>query len=73
MSKQYTSLQSFAEGTFHRLQPLLQHPPLKLEVVNVMGGGEHEWASVEMKAKNTMKNGESLFTSSNVCLVPLAL
>lgn len=32
--------------------------PLALEVVNVFGGGDQEWATVELKADSICLNGE---------------
>lgn len=32
--------------------------PLKLSVVNVAGGGEQDWAVVELKADSVCKNGK---------------
>lgn len=32
--------------------------PLALEVVNVFGGGDQEWATVELKADSVCLNGE---------------
>ena len=31
--------------------------PLKLKVINVIGGGDEEWAVVELKADAVCKNG----------------
>ncbi len=32
--------------------------PLKLELLNVFGGGDQEWATIELKAESVCKNGE---------------
>lgn len=32
--------------------------PLKLELLNVFGGGDQEWATIELKADSVCKNGE---------------
>lgn len=65
MSKQYGNLQEFQEATFARLKKVLRNPPLKFHIRNIIGGGEQEWASVELLAKNAFcKNGKYHFTSS---------
>ena len=58
MSKRYQSLQDFQDATFARLRRVLQNPPLRFLIRNVVGGGDQEWASVELLAKDAVcKNG----------------
>ena len=54
----YTSLQSFQEATFTRLGALMKPPGIKMRVRNVIGGGEQEWATVELVAVAECNSGE---------------
>ena len=54
----YTDLERFQKATFARLGAIMKDDdPIKLEVVNVVGGGGQEWAVTELKARGTCKNG----------------
>jgi hypothetical protein len=52
------SLKSFQEATFTRLGAIMKPPGLVLKVRNVIGGGEQEWATVELVAVAECKSGE---------------
>lgn len=54
----YTSLKDFQDGTLTRLGKIMKPPGLNLAVRNVIGGGEAEWATVELVANAECKNGE---------------
>lgn len=56
----YATLQDFQQSTLARLGKIMKDPGIKLMVRNVIGGGEREWATVELVAKAECKNGESL-------------
>ena len=64
----YTSLASFQSGTLVRLAAIMKEPGIKLAVRNVIGGGDQEWAVVELIATAECKNGLSnvLFLSTVV-------
>lgn len=53
----YTSLKDFQQATFARLGKIMKDPGIRLMVRNVIGGGEQEWAIVELVAKAECKNG----------------
>ena len=53
----YTSLQDFNQGTIARLGAIMKPPGIHLMIRNVIGGGEGEWATVEMVADAECKNG----------------
>lgn len=53
----YTSLKDFQQATFARLGKIMKDPGIRLMVRNVIGGGEQEWATVELVAKAECKNG----------------
>jgi hypothetical protein len=38
--------------------------PLKMQVVNVVGGGDQDWAVVELEANGRCKNGMPLLCST---------
>jgi ketosteroid isomerase-like protein len=56
LSKLYKGKAYFRSQTFAILQPILAKP-LVLNIKNVIGGGEQEWAAVEMTADSVCKNG----------------
>ena len=59
MGTRFRNLQEFQEGTFARLRQVLKNPPLKFAIRNIVGGGDQEWASVELMAKDAeCKNGK---------------
>ena len=54
----YHSISEFQEATFARLSEFMKKDdPVRLEVVNVAGGGEQEWAVTELKVLGTCKDG----------------
>ena len=53
----YTNLKDFQQATFARLGAIMKDPGIKLMVRNVIGGGEGEWATVELVAVAECKNG----------------
>jgi len=71
MSKHYKSLKEFQEATLTRLKPILKEPGLLIKVQNIIGGGDHEWATAELKAdaecQNGMAVGSSLYFYNCVC------
>ncbi|KAF2484452.1 hypothetical protein BDY17DRAFT_128673 [Neohortaea acidophila] len=52
----FTSLQDWKDNALGVANGFLSEP-LKLTLVNVVGGGEQEWAFIELKADATCKNG----------------
>lgn len=64
----YTNKTIFAEDALQRLSSTLDpNKGSTLEVVNLVGGGEDEWCTVELHATAIAKNGEHCFL-----LVPLS-
>ena len=53
----YNSLQDFNEATAARLNKIMKEP-IKLMVRNVIGGGEGDWATVELVVKAECVDGE---------------
>lgn len=51
------SLQQFQEATFARLGKIMKPPGLRLMVRNVIGGGDQDWATVELVAVAECKSG----------------
>lgn len=54
----YKTLKDFQEGTLVRLGKIMKKPGLNLAVRNVIGGGDAEWATVELVANAECLNGE---------------
>lgn len=54
----YTTLEGFQHGTLARLGKLVKEPGIRLMVRNVIGGGDQEWANVELVAVAEGLNGE---------------
>ncbi|CAK4031573.1 Hypothetical predicted protein [Lecanosticta acicola] len=52
----FTTLQAWKDGALGAVQTALDGP-LALKPTNVCGGGEQEWAAVELEANATCKNG----------------
>ncbi|KAK5738652.1 hypothetical protein LTR17_005784 [Elasticomyces elasticus] len=52
----FTSLESWKKGALGVINERLKEP-LKLKVVNVLGGGDQDWATVELEANSVCKNG----------------
>ncbi|KAI5370322.1 putative NTF2-like domain superfamily protein [Septoria linicola] len=52
----FKSLDAWKKGALEVINVVLREP-LKLEVVNVFGGGDSEWATIELKADSVCKNG----------------
>ena len=44
--------------------------PLKLKVINVVGGGEQEWAVIELEANGVANNGMRLHSGNDVMFLP---
>ena len=64
MSRRYSSSKEFREATLSVLKPIMKPPGLLMHIVNVIGGGDSEWATAEMKADCECVNGqEIIFTS----------
>lgn len=59
MSDHYHDKADFQKRTLGRLNENVLTKPVKMYVVNVLGGGESDQAAVEMKADSVCKNGES--------------
>lgn len=58
ISGQYDSKKAFFDGTFEILNGKVLDGPLRLKTVSIVGGGESEWATVELEAiDSTCKNG----------------
>lgn len=55
-SGHFTSLEDWQKGALGVVNKSLSRP-IKLNVVNVIGGGDQEWAAVELTADSTGKNG----------------
>lgn len=55
----FTTLEAWKEGALGVIQKVLAEP-LTMKVVNVVGGGDQDWASVELEANATCKNGMSI-------------
>lgn len=54
----YQSLADFQQATFSRLGKIMKPPGVALGVRNVIGGGEQEWATVELVINAVCHNGE---------------
>ena len=55
----YTTLEDFQQAALVRLSKIMKDPGVRLVVRNVIGGGEHDWATVELFAKAECLNGQS--------------
>lgn len=60
MSKIYKSKAQFRQETLGWLAKILEAPGLRIHVHNIIGGGDCEWMTAEMKAKAMCKNGEGV-------------
>ena len=60
LAGRYATLQDFQNDTLGRLGKIMKEPGIKLMVRNVIGGGEQEWATVELVAKAETLSGEWL-------------
>ena len=56
LAGRYTSLKDFQQGTLARLSNIMKDG-IKLELRNVLGGGDQEWATIELIANAECKNG----------------
>ena len=56
----YSSLKDFQKSTITRLGNIMKEPGIRLMVRNVIGGGDQEWATVELIAAAECKSGESV-------------
>lgn len=61
LAGRYTSLKDFQQGTLARLGKIMKDPGIRLMVRNVIGGGEQDWATVELVANAECKNGEFFY------------
>ncbi|KAK5168402.1 uncharacterized protein LTR77_006972 [Saxophila tyrrhenica] len=52
----FTSLESWKKGALGVINDVLKSP-LQLRVINVIGGGDQPWATVELAADSVCKNG----------------
>lgn len=58
LSGLYSTKAAFQKDTLGRLGACFQpEHPIVLNTVNIVGGGENEWATVELKADGICKNG----------------
>lgn len=57
LAGQYHDKTDFQKRTFGRLSGIMK-APVQLEVRSVIGGGDEEWAVVELIADSTCKNGK---------------
>lgn len=55
----YTNLKDFQEGAVVRLSKIMKEPGINPVVRNVIGGGDQEWATVELVAVAECNNGAS--------------
>ncbi|KAK5117465.1 hypothetical protein LTR85_008850 [Meristemomyces frigidus] len=53
----YTTLKDFQDDTMVRLGKIMKEPGICLKVRNVIGGGDQEWATVELVADAECKSG----------------
>lgn len=58
MSRAYANKTEFQAATLKYLADKVLTEPLKMYVVNVVGGGDEDTAAVEMKADAVCRNGE---------------
>lgn len=58
LAGRYTTLQDFQKYTLARLGKIMKEPGIRLIVRNVIGGGDQEWATVELIAKAECLNGK---------------
>ena len=56
LAGRYTNLADWKKGTLEPINKVLKSP-LELKVRNVVGGGDQEWALVELTADAVCKNG----------------
>lgn len=63
----YRTLKDFQQGTLARLGKIMKEPGLNLAVRNVVGGGDGEWATVELVANAECLNGMYSFLVSGGC------
>lgn len=54
----YTSLEHFNRDTIQRLGKIMKEPGISLNVRNVIGGGDQEWATIELIAKAECQSGK---------------
>ncbi len=59
MSKSYNNKEEFQQQTLKYLAAHVLTEPLKMYIVNVIGGGDDGSAAVELKADSVCKNGKS--------------
>lgn len=52
----FTSLQAWKDAALGTIQKVLKEP-IALKPTNVVGGGDQEWAAVELEANAVCKNG----------------
>ena len=57
----FTSLQAWKDAALGTIQKVLKEP-IALKPTNVVGGGDQEWAAVELEANAVCKNGMSRFS-----------
>lgn len=55
-SGHFTTLAEFKENTTGRVSKIWKGPP-KMKIQNVVGGGEQEWACIELTAEAECNNG----------------
>lgn len=59
----YDTLKDFQENTLVRLGKVMKEPGIILSVRNAIGGGEQDWAVVELVANAECKSGEFVLYS----------
>lgn len=60
------SKESWKKGALGTVNKVLKEP-LQLKVVNVVGGGDQDWALVELEANAICKNGALKVSSHASC------
>ncbi|KAL1383499.1 hypothetical protein HDK64DRAFT_35936 [Phyllosticta capitalensis] len=60
----YTSLEDFKNNTLRRLQAIMKTSPIRIKTRNVIGGGDHEWATVELYADGVECNNGLKFENT---------
>lgn len=57
LAGRYHTFQDFFDSSIKRLALVMKEPGFDTKVRNVIGGGEQEWAAVELVIRGTCKNG----------------
>jgi len=57
LAGRYRTAQEFQKNTILRLSSVMKEPGMQVKVRNVIGGGDQEWAAVELVIHAECKNG----------------